>query len=165
MHRIPSDSEEIIPDTARLGPMNNFLNMLLWQLDVFREDRLISRSKLNYPYKSYIVVLLNTDIGAKQSKLQAQMLYNNTTFWLEDVDPISGVNQGYKTHHEFFQRNQQVDMQGLLYINGFQGQSSMLLNGVDMWLKLWHSTGNFNLMYASSKPSYKVVLDRGLLRI
>ena len=162
---IPINPEELVPDAARVGPVNNFLHSLWRQPDVFWGDRLVSSSGLNYPYKSYIDVLLNNDTGAKQSQLQAQMFYKETAFFMADVDPIAGGNSGFQTRHEFFKESHRVDMQGPLYVDVFQGQSSMLLNGVDMRLKLWPSMANFNLMSAWTTPSYKVVLDRVLLRI
>lgn len=73
---IPSNPEEPVPNAARVGPMNNFLHSMWWQLDVFWGYRLVSSSGLNYQYKSYIDVLLNNDIRAKQSQSQAQMFYH-----------------------------------------------------------------------------------------
>ncbi len=63
-----------------------------------------------------------------------------------DPDPIAGANQRQKARQNYSAESKKIDMQGQLNVDVFEGQSSMLLNGVDMRVKCWPSTARFCVM-------------------
>ncbi len=109
---IPNDPEDPIPDAVRVGPVNNFLHSLYRQVDVFSGDHLVSKSGLNYPYKSMIDVLLKYDVGAKQSQLESQPYFKDTTYYMGDPDPIAGGNQGLKARQKYSADSKKIYMHG-----------------------------------------------------
>ncbi len=117
---IPNDPEDPIPDDARVGPVDNILHSLYRQVDVFGGDHLVSTSGLNYPYKSMIDVLLKYDVGAKQSQLESQLYFKDTTYYMGDPDPIAGANQGLKAKQTYSVESKKIDMQGWLNVDVFQ---------------------------------------------
>jgi hypothetical protein len=160
----PANVSEVDPK-ARMGPVNNFLNSMWRQLDVYWNDRLVSGSSMNYPYKAYMDVLLKDGYEAKSTQLQAQMYYQDIPVYISDPDPIKGGNTSLTTRCTFFAESREVDMQGQLYVDVFQGQTSLLLNGVDLRIKLWPSTPDFSLISAAENTAYKVVIDQAVLRV
>ena len=162
---IPEIDSEPVKDEAIVSVTNNFLHSLWRQMDIFFGDKLVSSSGLNYPYKSYIDVLLNNGEDAKQSQLQAQMFYKDTGTYMDDSDSYRGANEGLISRRSFFEKSGKVDMEGPIYADIFQAQSSLLLNGVDVRIKLWPSAINFALISANTNPNYKIVLDKVLLRV
>ena len=66
---IPDDDQSPKED-AYVSVTHNLLNSLWKQVDVFMGDKLISTSGQNYPYKSYIDVLLNKGMDAKKTNFE-----------------------------------------------------------------------------------------------
>ncbi len=161
----PADPQANVPVDAMVSVANNFLHTLFRQVEVFWGDKQVSSSGLFYPYKSYIDTLLNNDVGAKQSQLQAQGFHKDTPGYLEDPDIVFGSNEGLLERSKLFRASAKVDMEGPLYVDVFQQQTSMLLNGVDMRVKLQPSNTPFCFISANPQADYKIVLDKVLLRV
>jgi hypothetical protein len=153
------------PDISRMAPINNILHSMWRQIDVFWNDRLVSGSTMNYPYKAYLDALLNYGNEAKTTQLQAQGYYQDIANYMDDPDPVLGGNTASTTRLALFGSSHKTDFQGFLNIDVFQGQSSLLLNGVDLRLKLWPSSLPFFITSAADSPSYKFVLDKVVLRV
>ncbi len=154
-----------LKEESLVSVTNNFLNSLWRQVDVFFGDKMVSSSGLSYPYKSYIDTLLNTGMDAKQSQLQAQMYIKDTASYMDDTNNYLGANEGVIARSKFFEESRPVDMEGPLSIDLFRSESPLLLNGVDLKLKLWPSTPQFALLSSAGIPDFKVVLDKVYLKV
>ncbi len=162
-----ADPGEPFPDMARVAPINNFLHSLWRQIDVFWGDRLVSSSGMNYPHKSIVDLLLSDGREAKDTQLQAQLYYKDTANFLGDINYPESGNEGMVARGYLTKQSRKVDMHGPLNIDVFQGQTSLLLNGVNVRIKLWPSSTVFKLVSSmfAPKPAFKVVLDNVLLRV
>ena len=102
-----------------------------------------------YPYRAYIETLLNYGPAAKQSHL-------TTNLWISDESgkmdalPGTGINLGLVERQEYTKNNKTLDLIGHLHCDVFN-QDKLLLNGVEVRLRLVRSKDAFCLMDASDK--------------
>lgn len=138
---VKTDGSPLAKD-AVIGPVNLFLHSLFSQVDVTLNDRLVSNSSSTYPYRAYLETLLNHGYDSKTSQLTSEMFYKDT-------------DGGLAKRSEFFKLSATVDMIGGLHSDLFH-QERLLLNMIDLKIKLIRSKPEFCLMGASG---HKVVLD------
>ena len=149
-----------LPKDEPVGPINLFIHSLFSQVDVSLNERIVSSSNNTYPYRAIIEKLLNHDYDAKTSYLTSELFYKDTAgrmnvFDVKDAQP----NEGFKTRAQLFELSATADMIGRLHVDIFH-QERLLLNMVDMKIKLIRSTPEFCLM---GKNEYKVVLEKASL--
>jgi len=125
----------------KVGPVNNFMHSLFNQLDVSLNHTSVSASSGLYPYRAYFETLLNYGPSAKQSHLGSVCWSDDTAGSMSDL--IDG-NEGLVKRRNFFV-NKKIDMIGHLHHDLFN-QDRLLLNGVDIYLRLVRSPDKFCLM-------------------
>ena len=127
--------------------MNNSLHSIFNQVDVYFNQNLVSPANNAYPYRAYLESLLNYGLAAKSSHL-------TTNLWVTDVAgemdeaPGSGKNEGLIKRQKYLQEGKTVDLIGHLHCDVFN-QDKLLLNGVEVRLRLVQSKDTFCLMDAS----------------
>ena len=150
-----------LTDTDKVAPINLVLHSLFSQVDVSLNERIISPSTNTYPYRAYIETLLNYGEDAKKSLLTCEGFYKDTK--PSDLT-IPGTNEGLKKRYELTKNSQVLDMIGQLHCDIFQ-QNRLLLNLVDLKIKMIRSTPNFCLISSEETPDYKIVLEHASLYI
>ena len=148
-------------EADKVAPINLFLQSIFSQVDVSLNERIISSSTNTYPYRAYIETLLNYGEDAKKSLLTCECFYKDTN--LTDVK-VSGKNEGLKKRYELTKTSQVLDMIGQLHCDIFQ-QNRLLLNLVDLKIKMTRSTPKFCLVSEEATANYKVVLEHASLYI
>ena len=156
------DGTDIDAD-AKVGPVNLLLHSLFSQVNVLLNEKLISGSSNTYPYKAYIETLLTHGNGIKTSELTGALFYKDTAGSLNVADP-AGANLGLKKRSEFTKESQTVDLMGRLHLD-ICNQDRLLLNGVDMRIKLIRSKNEFCLMSSEAGAKYKVAIQEATLRV
>ena len=147
------------PDTE-VGPVNLFLHSLVSQVDVYLDERLISPSTNTYPYRAMLETLLNYGEEAKKIQLPMSLFYNDTP------DKMSEhlANMGLKARYAFTKNSNTVDMIGLIHSDLFF-QERLLLNGVNLRLKLNRAKRSFCLVSSAVNPQFKVVITQAILYV
>ena len=126
---------------ADVGPVNLWLHSLFSQVDVSLNDRLVTPSMNTYPYRAYLETLLSYGQAAKESYLSAALWYKDSAGHLED----RSSNQGFKKRQYWTIGSNQVTLIGRPHLD-LCFQDRLMLNGVDIKMRLVQSKDSFNLM-------------------
>ena len=124
-----------------VGPICNFMHSLFSQVDVFCNQKPVSPPNNAYAYRAYIETLLNYDPAAKNSHLTSVLYYADTPGHMEDVN---AGNEGLVKRREMTKKKS-FDLIGHLHCDVFN-QSRLLLNGVEVRVRLVRSRDEFCLM-------------------
>jgi hypothetical protein len=148
----------VLPDDAKVGPVNLWLHSLFSQIDVQINSKLITPSVNTYPYKAYIETLLSYGSEAKQCQLGSEMWFMDSPDF-EAFDPYidaEPINKGFAERSKLVSKSCAVEMMGRLHCDIFH-QDRYLLNGTDMNIKLIRSLRNFHLM--ADAASYNTIIE------
>ena len=150
---------------TQVGPVNLFLHSLFSQVDVSLNERLISPSTNTYPYRAMIETLLNYGEEAKTSQLSMAMFYKDTPGKMDVANPVAAddaANKGLKVRYDFTKESHIVDMMGPIHSDIFF-QDRLMLNGVNLRIKLNRAKNSFCLMSSAAAPTFKVVITEAIL--
>ncbi len=142
--QILNDDGANLPQEAKVGPVNLFLHSLFSQIDVSLNEKLISCSSPSYAYRAYLETLLSFGPAAKESQLTAALWYKDTA---GQMDATTDDNEGLAARKNLTSRSRVVGMMGKIHSELFF-QSRLLLNGLDLKLRLVRSKDAFALMGA-----------------
>ena len=147
-------TEESPGPDAGIGPVNLWLHSLFSQVDLSLNERLVTPSMNTYPYRAYIETLLSYGSAAKNSYLTAALWYKIEAGHMEDTDS----NSGFVDRWEWLHNSKDCVLFGRPHLDlCFQDQ--LILNGVDMKMRLVRSKDAFSLMGAGKV----VITDAALL--
>jgi len=160
-----SDGTKLDPK-ACLAPENNWLHTLFSQIDLSLNDTVVSPSNNTYPYRAYIENLLTYGPEAKDTQLTSQLFYTDTVNKFDIIpDPEkAGENYGMDQRREFAEGSDVIEMIGRLHLDIFN-QPKLLLNGVDLKVRLNRSRNNFNLHYSPAVAGYKTEILEATLYV
>ena len=163
--KITNANRTAIDADTQVGPVNLFLHSLFSQVDVSLNERLISPSTNTYPYRAMIETLLNYGEEAKTSQLSMAMFYKDTPGKMDVANPVAAddaTNKGLKVRYDFTKESQIVDMMGPIHSDIFF-QDRLMLNGVNLRIKLNRAKNSFCLMSSAAAPTFKVVITEAIL--
>ncbi|CAH0384087.1 unnamed protein product [Bemisia tabaci] len=145
---VKNNGEAIVAaDDDEIGPVNNWMHSLFSQVDVYLNQKIVSSSSNAYPYRAYFENLLSYGPGAKNSHLTSVLWYKDTAGHMEVAD-----NEGLAKRRSFSKRSKTVEMIGRIHSDIFS-QDKMLLNNVDLKLRLVRTRDSFSLL---GKEGYKI---------
>ena len=137
-----SDTSGTVTGTdAGIGPVNLWLHSLFSQVDVSLNDRLVTPSMNTYPYRAYLETLLSYGPAAKESYLTAALWYKDSAKHMDDAQ----LNKGFKNRQRWTLGSKQVTMIGRPHLD-LCCQDRLMLNGVDIKMRLVRSKDAFSLM-------------------
>lgn len=150
----------------KTAPVNNFLQSLFKQVDVFLNGIQVTQSTGTYAYRSYLETLLNFGPAAKSSQLTAGLFYKDTAGQMNSLDPTvaEGGNEGLKKRYSFTKESMLVDLSGPLFCDIFFSDR-LLLNQVDVSIKLSPNRSNFCIMSGEAAADYKIVMQSAVLKV
>jgi len=154
-------------DGEKTAPVNNLLQSLFKQVDVFLNGVQVTQSTGTYSYTSYYETILNFGPAAKKSQLTAGLFYKDTAGNLYSPDPTltnAAANLGLKSHYSFIKESALVDLFGPIYCDLFYSER-LLLNHVNITVKLTPNNSAFCLMSGEAAPNYKVVIQSAVLKV
>lgn len=159
---VKSDGSKL-PDKEEVAPINLILHSLFSQVDVSLNERIISSATNTYPYLAYIETLLNYGEDAKKTLLTCEGFYKDNK--LSTTNPLlEDGNKGLKKRYDLTHKSQSLDLIGQLHCDIFQ-QNRLLLNLVDLKLKLTRSKPQFCLISSTANADYKVDLEHASIFI
>ena len=168
-------------DQSNVAPVNNFLHSLFRQVDVYLNGKQVTPAMGTYAYRSYIEILLNYDVSAKESQFSSALYYKDTATKMEETGtlewssqivnyrtaaatlndttnasvkvyaPPTG-NQGFAKRQKFIQNGIQFVLSGPIFSDIFM-TDRLLLNMLDLKVVLNRSTDSFSLMEIGNKPA------------
>lgn len=133
-------TQEIVNNN--IGPVNNFMHSMFSQLDVFFNQKPVSPPNNAYAYRAYIETLLNYGPAAKNSHLSSVLWYDDTAGKMDDT---KDENKGLQKRRECLGVGKTIDMIGHLHSDVFN-QEKLLLNGVEVRVRMVRSRDTFSLM-------------------
>jgi hypothetical protein len=152
-----------IEATDEVAPVNLFLASMWKQVDIQLGYENLRGVNIYYPYKAMFDTLLDTSEGYKQSQLASQ-LFRKDESGIMDADSIAGGNDGFNWRKDKILSSRPVEMEGNLFLDICQ-QERLILNGVQLNIKLWPSRNSFKFMSGTEKADYKVKILEAYLKV
>ena len=114
-----------------------------------------------------IETLLNYGGDAKSSQLSMALFYKDTPGKMDIMDPVADdddANLGLKARYAFTKNSNTVDMMGPIHSDIFF-QDRLILNGVNLRLKLNRAKNTFCLVSSVHGANFKVVITEAILYV
>ena len=155
-----ADGTNLAADDA-CSIINYPLNTIFSQVDLSLNDVLISSSSATHPYRSIIETLLNYSENALKTMFSAGLFFKDTG----NLDSINmadgGPNRGLIKRSKFCERSKEFEVIGPLHTDLFFSER-LLLNNIDIRLKLVKAKSSFSLMCAADKDYELKILSASL---
>ncbi|KAK2848153.1 hypothetical protein Q7C36_009835 [Tachysurus vachellii] len=133
-----------IANDAKVGVVNYPIASLFSQVDVMLGDRLISQSSNTYPYRAIFECLLNYGKDTLETQFCTGLFYKDTARYMDATDHADR-NEGLKRRARFSAESNTFDLTGHIHSDIFF-QDKLLLNGVDLRIKMVRSKDEFCLL-------------------
>lgn len=154
---------DAIANDAPVGPVNLTLHSLFSQVDVKLNDKLVSSSANTYPYRAHLETLLNYGRTAKETQLAASLWYKDTSGQMDSRNAAAdGPNAGLAKRAAHVRGDRIVELLGRIHSDMFV-QEKLLLNGVNVHVRLVRSSNRFVLM-AADDGGFKMKIVKIALR-
>ena len=149
MQIVKADGSSLAPK-EKTGIINLPLQNTFSHIDVYMNNKLVSVNANNYPWKAYLKVVLSSGSDEQNSQLQSQL-------YMKDDDPMDSLslNAGFVNRYEYTKESRIFDLEGNLLEDSLL-LDRYLINGVDIYMKLFRSPTPFLLMSGETTPNYKV---------
>ena len=148
-----------VTDTDNVSLVNLALSSVFRQVDLSLNQTLITSSVgVNYGYKSMIDCLVSYSFGQKDSQLQSEFYYKDTSFSMDDTL----LNSGHIQRRNLTQAGK-VDMCGALHVDVCQ-QPKAIPEKVDVNLKLYQAGDAFRLM-SENGAEYQVRITDAIFKV
>ena len=131
------------------------------KVDVMLNGKTVCSSDYHYAHRAYVETLLNFGTDTKKGELTA-------SFWHEDTaanfDLLTDENVGFTTRRRLGELGANISLMGKVHADFFN-QSRILVDGVDMHIKLTRSPAAFCLMRSDAEvdggapPNFKIKID------
>ena len=142
------------------GPVNNILDSMFSQIDVYLNDTLITSSVNTYAYRAYLENEVNFGKDAKTSHLTASMWYKDTAGKMDNLKE----NLGFTKRAELT-KNKTFEVYGRPHVDFFF-QDRFLINNVNIKLRLSPSKPSFCLMGTSNiNTQFKLKIKEAILTV
>ena len=153
--RIKNANGTALSADSDVSTVNCFAHSLFKRIDMKLQDKIISTSTDNYPYRAYIERLLNFSGEAKKSQLTAEHFFQDTAGKLDVLDLTA--NYGLKQRHDMSNLSQPFTLFTKLSTD-IGNQPRLLINNVDILITLHHSSNPFRFMFGESSMAPKLEL-------
>ena len=142
---------------SKVGVANYPIASLFNQVDVSLGGKLISSVTNTYVHRIILEVLLNYDKEVAESQLGCVLFSKDMAGQIEQMDITAGpvLNTGLGTRSEWTKTSRTVELQSRIHSNLFN-QEKLILNGVDLTVKLHRHKPEFCLLSADTTPAYKI---------
>ena len=135
-------------------------------MDVILGGKLISSATNTYAHHSILEVLLTYDKEAAESQLGCELFCKDTAGPMEEMDisadPV--LNTGLETTSEWTKTSKIVELQARIHSDLFN-QEKLIVNGVDLMVKLHHHKPELCLLSADTAPAYKNTIVDAILYV
>lgn len=156
---LKADNSAIASKTDHVGPINNIVNSLWNQVEIFFNGTLVSDTSPHYTFKSYLKRLLTRGKGDDRAEgfFMDDLEYN-------DGNSASGTNSGLIVRSELFKNSTETEFEAPL-MEGVMTIDKFLLNKIDIQIKLHMNASKFLLISDEENASYKLQLTDIAFRV
>ena len=139
--------------------MNYPIASLFNQVDVILDGKLRSSATNTYAHRIILEVLLNYDKEAAESQLGCGLYCKDTAGQMEEMDISANpdLNMGLGTRSEWRKTSKIVKLHGRIHTDLFN-QEKLILNGIDLTVKLHCHKPEFCLLSGDTSPAYKITI-------
>ena len=156
--RILKQAGENLETDAKVFPINNFFHSMFSGIDLYLNNKLVTKNSDTYPYRGYFENLFSYGSDVKENQLKAaEFWYADEAGEFENMDNDSIKHRGKRVEH-----SKAVEVQGRLHLD-LAMQEKYMPNGIEMKLRLNRSSPQFCLM-ADDYPS-KIKIDTANLTV
>jgi len=154
-----------LADTAKVAPVNLFLQSLFSQVDVSLNGTLVTTASDTYGYRAYIETLLSYGEDAKKTQLTTCLFRkdepgkfdNRILAAADNVEP----NPAFVWRNKFIRGSRSLDLIGRVHTDLFF-QDRYLLNEVNVKVRFIRSRDSFALI---SEHENKIILEEAVLYV
>jgi hypothetical protein len=147
-----------LADADAVAPVNYILNTMFSECSIFLNDKQVA-SQNNYSYRALVESLLFYSKSGQDNLLSAGLFAKDTA---SQHDVMTAANKGYTTRSERCKTSQSLDLVGPLHFD-LATQPKLLINGVNVRIKLERHKDVFSLM--SANENYKINVQLAKLYI
>ena len=158
-----ADGTPLVKD-EKIGFINQILQSVWKNVDIYLEGHLMTSSDTNYAYRSMFQTLLNYGYEAKMSQLQSEMFYKDSAGGMDANDPTGGGNTGLFARYKLTNESSVVQLEGPL-MTDLNYLDRLLINGVRIGMKFTPNNDSFCLMTSVADTVYKVKIIEHCLKI
>ena len=145
------------------GIINLPLQSMFSQMDVYLNNKLVSFNTNNYPWKSYLKTILFSGKDELSSQKQSELFFKDEGN-LGDANAYNGGNAGLVIRYGYTQQSKTFELEGNLMEDIFD-IDKYLINGVDIYIKLFRSQSPFLIISSASSPAYKLELQDAVYKV
>ncbi|XP_061190426.1 uncharacterized protein F54H12.2-like [Saccostrea echinata] len=145
-----------LAEQEKTGIVNLPLQSMFSQMDVYLNNKLVSFNTNNYPWKAYLKTILFSGKDDLDYQKQSELFYKDEGT-MNDANAYNGGNAGLVLRYGFTQQSKIFELEGNLKEDIFD-IDKYLINGVDIYIKLFRSSTPFVIMSAESSAAYKLEL-------
>ena len=144
---------------SKVGFASYPIASLFNQVDAILGSKLISSATNTYAHRSILEVLLNYDKETAESQLDCGLFCKDTAGQMKEMDITADpvLNTGLGTRCEWTKTSKTVELQGRIHSDLFN-QERLILNDVDLTVKLHRHKPEFCLLSADTAPAYKIII-------
>ena len=160
----------IITDKDAAGPINNFASSLFSQADVQFNNESLETSNKTYPYKAYLLDLLNYGEDAKESFMQSSLFYKDDAGQFDSLGIIAAIKGQEASSNSGFIKRRNIILNGsgkaelLTKIHSdIFNTDRYLINNVNVKLTLYRSNNSFCLMHSNTSEYFVKIENATLL--
>ena len=109
-----------------VGSLNNWLQPLFSQVDIYLNGTLVTPSTNTYAYRAYIETLLSYSDDAKSTQLTGQLWHKDTATHVDavNINDVVAANAGFVARRAHIVRSRVVDITGRLHVDLFLQDTS-----------------------------------------
>ena len=156
--RILKETGEDLATDSKVYPVNNLFHSMCSGIDLYLNNKLVTKNSDTYPYRAYIENLFSYGYDVKENQLKAaEFWYEGEPKKFEDITDAAITARGTPVG-----QSKVVELQGRLHLD-LAMQEKYLPNGIEMTIRLSRSSPRFCLM-ADECPS-KIKIDTAILTV
>ena len=161
-----ADPEAAIPDQSLVFPINYFHATCFKSIEVHLNGKSVSGNDTLYPYRSYLECLLSYNSDSKEEHLKTSLFYKDKgelDSYSKDLDLTEKTQNSGATARLFISKlSKSFETLGRLHSEIFS-QGKLLLNKVEMNIKLQRADQKFSLMAFDDTSRYNITIDKAVL--
>lgn len=146
-----NNTDLVIADSV--APINYILNTIFSECSIFLNDKQVT-SQVNYSYRAYLESLLFASKSSQDSLLSSAFFFKDTAGHFDSL--VASENNGFDRRNKLCKLSKSIDLIGALHFD-LASQPKLLINGVNIRIKLEQNKELFALM--ASSDNYKIKIE------
>jgi hypothetical protein len=161
---VKTDGSDITAsDNNEVGCVNNPLHSMFSSYSISLNGKVVTLHEGCYPHKALLGTLLNFGSDSLNTHLLGSLMINDTPGTDGKLTAVKG-NKGYESRLAFLNNSKTITLSGKFHADLFN-TNKMLLNGVNMDIKLTRAPETFYLLGPTNDTKVRIKIEDATLRI